>query len=144
MTKLIIILISGLICEAVGVVFLSKGLKQIGEVTTINAGEIARLVMRGVTNPNILLGVLLEAIFFGTLLVLMKAGDVSFVWPLTSLGFVLTTLAARFILHEQVTALRWSGVILIVLGAGLITFSEKIKERAKPAQTDLATGSPQR
>lgn len=135
MTKLIIILISGLICEAVGVVFLSKGLKQIGEVTTINVAEIARLVGRGATNPNILLGVLLEAIFFGTLLLLMKAGDVSFVWPLTSLGFVLTTLAARFILHEQVSALRWSGVILIVLGAGLITFSEKIKERpAKPAQ----------
>lgn len=143
MTKLIFILISGLICEAVGVVFLSKGLKQIGEMTTVNAAEIARLVGRGVTNPNILLGVLLEAIFFGTLLLLMRAGDVSFVWPLTSLGFVLTTLAARFILHEHVSGLRWAGVLLIVLGAGLITFSEKVKPKRAAEQKVSDTISPE-
>jgi drug/metabolite transporter (DMT)-like permease len=139
MGKLVAILISGLIFEAVGVVYLSKGLKQVGELVAWTAPEIGRLVLRGITNPNILVGVLFEAIFFGTLLTLMSRGDVSFVWPLTSLGFVLTTLAARFILKEEVSALRWSGVLLIVLGAGLITFSEKLKEReAKgPSATHL-------
>lgn len=131
MTKLVLILITGLVFEAVGVVFLSKGLKQVGEVTAWTAPEIGRLIARGATNPSLLLGIFFEAIFFGTLLYLMSRGDVSFVWPLTSLGFVLTTLAARFILKEEVSVLRWSGVLLIVLGAGLITFSEKAKERAQ-------------
>ena len=72
-----------------------------------------------------------ETLFFGCLLFLMKHGDVSFVWPLTALGFVLTTLAAKYILHEHVSALRWMGVALIVLGAGVITYTEKIKP--KPA-----------
>src|SRR4051812_23106962 len=134
MAKLILILAIGLALEAIGVVYLSKGLKQIGEVATINFGEVFRLVTRGATNWNILIGVFFEAAFFGTLLYLMSRGDVSFVWPLTSLGFVLTTLAAKFVLHENVTLLRWSGVLLIVLGAGLITYSEKIHEK-KPTPT---------
>src|ERR1041385_7860852 len=115
MPKLVAILVIGLIMEAVGVVFLSKGLKQIGEVSHINVSEVSRLIVRGVKNGNILLGVAFEAAFFGTLLYLMSRGDVSFVWPLTSLGFVLTTLAAKFIQHEHVSALRLGAVFLIFL-----------------------------
>lgn len=131
MAKLLVILFIGLLFEAVGVVYLNKGLKQIGEVRQISVPEIARVVKNGATNRNILLGVLFEAIFFATLLVLMSQGTVSFIWPLTSLGFVLTTIAARFILHEDVSWLRWGGVLLIMLGAALITYSEKVLE-AKP------------
>jgi drug/metabolite transporter (DMT)-like permease len=145
MTKLLIILIVGLLFEAVGVVYLNKGLKQVGEVRQINVPEVLRVVRNGVTNRNILLGVLFEAIFFGTLLVLMSQGTVSFIWPLTSLGFVLTTIAARFILHEEVSLLRWSGVLLIVFGAGLITYSEKVLEAksSTASQAPPASSAPQ-
>ena len=52
------------------------------------------------------------------------------IWPLTSLGFVITALAAKFILNEQVSALRWAGVALIVIGATLVSYSEKAKAKA--------------
>lgn len=136
MTKLLIILIVGLLFEAVGVVYLNKGLKQVGEVRQVSVPEIMRVVKNGATNGNILLGVLFEAIFFGTLLVLMSQGTVSFIWPLTSLGFVLTTIAAKFILREEVSLLRWGGVLLIMLGAGLITYSEKVVEQKAPVPTE--------
>ena len=122
-------LLIALVFEAVGVVFLSKGLKEIGEVSRISVSEIAVIVARGAKNPNLLLGVLFEAIFFGALLYLLSHRDVSLIWPLTSLGFVITAIAARFFLHEQVSWVRWSGVLLIVLGAGLVTWSEKLKDR---------------
>lgn len=127
MTKLLVVLIGALLFEAVGVVFLSKGLKQIGEVERISASEIARIVKRGATNTHILLGVGLEAVFFVGLLYLLSRADVSLVWPLTSLGFVLTTLSAKWLLGEQVSGARWAGVSLIVLGAALISWSEKSK-----------------
>lgn len=127
MAKLILILLIALIFEAVGVVLLSRGLKQIGEARQINVSEIARLVGRGVTNPSILVGVLLETIFFVGLLVLLARADVSLIWPMTSLGFLLTTLAARYVGHEEVSALRWAGVLLIVMGAGLVAWSERAK-----------------
>ncbi len=127
MAKLLAILVFGLVMEAVGVVFLSRGLKQIGEVRHLSVAEVASLIKRGATNGNILLGVALEAGFFACLLVLMSKGDVSFVWPLTAMGFVLTTLAARFILHEHVSPLRWSGVVFIMIGAAIISWTEHQK-----------------
>ena len=136
MTKILAILIAGLVCEAIGVVFLSKGLKQVGEVKQVNAPEIWRVVKAGVSNTNILLGVALEAAFFVALLVLLSRSDVSFIWPLTAMGFVLTTLAAKFFLQEEIPPLRWLGVLLIMLGAGLITFSEKAKERSGKPSVD--------
>jgi drug/metabolite transporter (DMT)-like permease len=132
MTKVLVILLFGLTIEAVGVVFLSKGLKQIGEIQAITAQEIARVIRLGVANPSLLLGVAMEAGFFGTLLYLLSQKDVSLIWPLTSLGFVLTALTAKLILHERVTSLRWAGVFLIVLGAGLVSYSEKAKSGSPP------------
>lgn len=131
MTKLLLILFIGLVFETMGVILLSKGLKGLAGPDGYSIAEIARLVGRAVTSRNIMLGVAFEAVFFICLLVMMSRADVSFVWPLTSLTFVFSTIAARFLLHEQVDALRWAGVMLIVLGAGLITFTEKIKERSR-------------
>lgn len=137
MTKILIILIFALCVEAVGVVFLSKGLKQIGEVQTISAREIGRIIARGTTNGSILIGVALEAAFFGALLYLLSQRDVSLIWPLTSLGFVITALAAKFFLKEEVSAARWAGVALIVVGAALVSYSEKAK--TNPATPPTAT-----
>ena len=136
MAKLIGILIVSLILEAVGVVLLDKGLHEIGEVQKITLAEILRLIGRGATNRSILLGMAFETLFFIGLLIMLSNWDVSLVWPLTSLGFVLTTLAAIFIRHERVTPLRWSGVILIMLGASLVGWSEKHKQA--PATKSVA------
>jgi drug/metabolite transporter (DMT)-like permease len=127
MARLIIIMMIALVLEAMGVVFLSKGLKQIGEPKSITLTEVGRLVGHGITNRNILLGVLMEAIFFVMLLIMLKLWDVSLIWPLTSLGFVLTTLAAKYIREEEVNSMRWAGVFLIMAGAMLVGYSEKLK-----------------
>jgi undecaprenyl phosphate-alpha-L-ara4N flippase subunit ArnE len=107
-------------------------LHEIGEVKTISFGEISRIVVRGAINRNILLGTLLETVFFGVLLYLLSVRDVSLIWPLTSLGFVLTALAARVVRHEDVSGLRWTGVIIIVIGAALVAWSEQSKTKPVP------------
>lgn len=136
MLKLIAILVAGLVLEAVGVVLLSHGLHEIGEVKRMSASEIGRLIGRGATNRHILMGVAFEAAFFGTLLYLLSQRDVSLIWPLTALGFVITAVAARFIRHEEVSSLRWGGIALIVLGAMLVALSEKKKDApAAPVQS---------
>jgi len=138
-TKFILILLVALVFEAIGVVFLSGGLKQIGEPKTINAAEITSLIIRGATNKNILLGVFFEAIFFGFLLYMLSQKDVSIVWPLTALGFIITSLAARIFLKEEISSVRWAGICLIVLGAGLVTWSAKEKETEHDKQSPVST-----
>ncbi len=141
MVKLLLILLIGLVFESTGVVLLKKGMTQIGEVKAICAGEIARVVKEGATNPQILLGVFFEALFFVCLLVLMSKSDISFLWPLTALSFVFATLAAMTFLHEHVSSVRWAGVIFIMIGAALISYSQHAKE--KPPLTAVHTPPPQ-
>src|SRR5436190_21479942 len=133
MAKLLLILLVGLVFEATGVVLLKKGITQIGEVQKINAAEVLRVVKAGVANANILLGVFFEALFFGCLLVLMSESDISFLWPMTALSFVMTTFAARLFLSEHVAPIRWAGVVFIMIGAALISYSEHQKTKPSPA-----------
>jgi uncharacterized membrane protein len=132
MTKIIVILLIGLIFEATGVVFLSGGLKQIGEIEKVSVSEIVRVVKKGATNHRILIGIALEAIFFGCLCYLLSRQDVSLIWPLTALGFVITAISAKIFLNEQISWVRWLGISLIVIGAGVTTYSEKLKEKKDP------------
>jgi uncharacterized membrane protein len=133
MLKLLIILLIGLAFESTGVVMLKKGMGQIGEVGKISVSEVARILKAGATNGSILFGVFCEAVFFATLLILMARSEISFLWPLTGLSFVFATFAAIIFLGEKVSPMRWAGVVLVVMGAVLIGYSEKANERAKAA-----------
>jgi uncharacterized membrane protein len=139
MIKLLLILLIGLVFESIGVVCLKKGMDRIGEVKQVSAAEIVRVVKAGATNPQILLGLLFETLFFVVLLVLMAKSEISFLWPLTGLSFVFATFAAILFLGERVSAVRWTGVVLIVIGAVFISYSEQTKPKpgdaAAPAQT---------
>ena len=143
MAKLLVILLIGLVFESTGIVLLKRGITQVGDVERISVGEIARVVKAGVTNTQVLLGVFFEALFFACLLILMSKSEISFLWPLTALSFVFATLAAMFFLHEQVSAVRWAGVVCIMIGAALISYSEHSKPTTSPSGTPAeAVGIP--
>ncbi len=132
MLKLILILLVGMLFESTGVILLKKGITHIGEMNGVTATEVFRVVRAGLTNPQILLGVFFEALFFLCLIILMSKSDISFLWPLTALSFVFATFAAMIFLGETVSAARWFGVILIVIGAAFISYSEHAKEEPPP------------
>src|SRR2546427_6266900 len=132
MAKLLLILLIGLVFESAGVVLLKKGMAQIGDVGTFSPANVARILKSGATNAYILAGVLFEALFFASLLVLMSKSDISFLWPMTGLSFVFATFAAIWFLGEQVSLIRWAGVVLIMIGAALISYSEQSKPKPSP------------
>ena len=127
MAKLLLILFIGLVFESTGVVLLKKGMSEIGGVARVNSAEVFRVVKAGIVNPRLLLGVFFEALFFACLLILMAKSEISFLWPLTALSFVFATFAAMWFLHEQVSTVRWAGVVFIMIGAALISYSEHVK-----------------
>src|ERR1017187_10282895 len=130
MGKLLLILIIGLIFESAGVVSLKIGITQIGDMKRVSVAEIVKVVKAGATNVSVLLGEFCEAVFFGSLLILMAKGDISFLWPLTGLSFVFATFAAMWFLPERVPPVRWVGVVCIMIGAALIIYSEHAKPKA--------------
>jgi drug/metabolite transporter (DMT)-like permease len=142
MAKFFLILIVASIVEAIGIAFISGGLKEINARDgNFPPAQILHVIKDGACNGKILLGIAFEAAFFGALLYFLFNYDVSFVWPLTSLGFIVTTLAAEFILHEKVSAMRWAGVLLISLGASLTSYSESAKKTSAPPPAAVASTS---
>ena len=132
MIKLLLILLVGLVFESTGVVLLKRGMEQVGTLHGYTAAEMFRVVKSGATNPQILLGVFFEALFFACLLVLMAKSDISFLWPLTGLSFVFATFAAIIFLGETVSATRWIGVILIMIGTAFVSYSQHAKDKPGP------------
>lgn len=143
MIKLLLILLVGLTFESTGVVLLKKGMTHVGDMNGITAGEIVRVCKAGATNPQILLGIFFEALFFLCLLILMSKSDISFLWPLTGLSFVFATFAAIWFLDERVSMVRWVGVVLIVIGAAFISYSQQAKEKPTPPPANQSSATRQ-
>jgi uncharacterized membrane protein len=71
--------------------------------------------------PYVALGVALLVLWMLSRMALLSWADLSYVLPVTSIGYVLIALAGRFLLHEQISARRWAGIALIVAGVSLVS-----------------------
>lgn len=118
MTVLMIALI--VVSNAAGDIYITKGMKQVGEVATLSPKELLAIAGRAVTNGNMLLGIFCLAVSFFSFLAILTWADMSFVVPATSTVYVVTILGAKFILKERINALRWAGTLLVCAGVALI------------------------
>ena len=71
-------------------------------------------------NPWVAAGVCLLLLWMFAQMALLSWADLSYVLPVTSIGYVLAAAAGRLFLHEQISPARWSGVLLIMTGVVLV------------------------
>ena len=65
----------------------------------------------GVKTPSALL-----IVWMLSRMALMSWADLSYILPITSVGYVLTALVGKYILAEQISGARWWGTLLIFAG----------------------------
>src|SRR5215475_4178463 len=70
--------------------------------------------------PWAALGVALLILWLMSRMTLLSWADLSYVLPVTSVGYVLVALAGRFLLNEEITVRRWAGIALIMSGVALV------------------------
>ena len=99
---------------SLGEALLSKGMKQTLE------GPFAVVARSILLNGYVMGGMLLMIIYFVFYLYALKLADFSFVLPLTALSYVLGALLAKYLLHENVSAAKWIGTSVIVLGVIIV------------------------
>jgi uncharacterized membrane protein len=102
--------------QVTGDYFLSYGLHQVGSLV----GRPPLAFILALANPWVALGVGLLILWLFSHMVLLSWADLSYVLPVTSIGYVLIALTGRFLLHESVSAMRWCGTILIVAGVIIV------------------------
>ena len=70
--------------------------------------------------PEVTAGVLLLILWLASRMALFSWADLSYVLPVTSIGYVLVAIAGRVLLHEQISGKRWVGIALIMAGVALV------------------------
>ena len=76
-------------------------------------------------DPFVALGIVLLIVALLARMVLLSVADLSFVLPVTAVGYVLAALLGKAVLHEIVTRQRWLGILLIFGGAALVSFTRQ-------------------
>jgi len=83
-------------------------------------------------SPWVVLGVALLIVWTLARMALLSWADLSFVLPVTSAGYVLTALAGKFFLNEQISIERWAGTALIMLGVILVGATDPRTAEKRP------------
>ena len=104
-----------------GDVFITKGMKQLGEIQTLHPGRLLNIAGRTITNRFFLIGVLFMAVSYFSFLGALRLADLSLVLPATSVSFVITTIGARMFLKEKISPTRLAGIVLVCAGVALIS-----------------------
>lgn len=72
-------------------------------------------------DPWVAIGVVLLILWMLSRMALLSWADLTYVLPVTSIGYVLNALLGRFFLAEQISPQRWAGTLLIVAGTTLVS-----------------------
>lgn len=100
-----------------GQIAIKAGMKQIGY---INSANLLSLTLKSFTNVYVILGLLSYALAAVSWIIVLSRVDLSYAYPMLSLGYIVILLISIFFLNEVVTTMRITGTILIIVGVSLI------------------------
>jgi drug/metabolite transporter (DMT)-like permease len=105
-----------ILSSLLGNLFLSWGLRAIGQLSVFS--PLAYL--RALFNPWVAMGVVLLTVWLLSQMALLSWADLSYVLPVTAIGYVLTAFVGRWFLNERISLARWAGIVCITLGVALV------------------------
>ena len=85
----------------------------------LSAGLHGKELPWALLSPFAIAGIALLILWTVTRATLLSWADLSYVLPITAVGYVLTAVVGALFLHENVTPVRWAATILIVAGIAL-------------------------
>jgi len=110
------LLVLFLVLRGFGNLSLAWGTKHLPE--TLSTNPLA--YVRSMADPFIALGIVMLIVALLTRLALLSVADLSFVLPLTAVGYVFAAVLGRVFLHEEVSLQRWLATFLIFAGTALV------------------------
>jgi multidrug transporter EmrE-like cation transporter len=122
MNRYLPLILTGVLLNACAQLALKQGMRTIGHFafTLVNLIPIGLQVM---VNPFVLAGLACYALSVAIWLMVLSRVDVSFAYPMLSVGYIVTALASKALFGEAVITARWIGILVICLGVYLITRS---------------------
>lgn len=120
MVSVIMLILVLVTLASFGQIYIKKGLNNIGG---IGLKELLSKKILSLLEKNILIGFTLYV--FATMLwfVVLSRADLSYAYPMIALGYVVTAFLAKMYFNENITIIRWFGILLILSGVFFISRS---------------------
>jgi undecaprenyl phosphate-alpha-L-ara4N flippase subunit ArnF len=105
-----------IVCVFVSELLLKRGATEVAQPDN----ALSWTGLNGLTSPLVWWAILLIVASFISWLYVLRYVPLSVAYPLSRMVDVLVPLGCWFFLSEQISALRWCGIALVVTGLGLV------------------------
>lgn len=120
MPLIFMLILFGVFLNAAAQLLLKAGMTRIGhfEFSFSNLGPISLKVL---SNPPIVAGLFAYVVSVGVWLLVLSRVQVSFAYPMLSIGYVVNAVAAYYLFGENLSLTQIVGIFIIITGVYLVS-----------------------
>lgn len=119
------LILLGVLLNAGAQLMLKAGMSQIGHFE-FSMANIVPIGFRVMGNLPIISGLFMYVVSVGVWLLVLSRVQVSFAYPMLSIGYVVNALAAYYLFGEPLTSMRVFGIFIIIAGVYLVAQSSSV------------------
>ena len=123
MLKIILTVLLAEIFNAAGHILFKMSTNSVEKYSLRGMSNNVRFVRDVLSQPSIWAGIFAMAMGLVVWIVALAQGDLSLVFPLGSMQYIIILFSAHFFLGEKIDTMKTLGTFLVVLGILLITVS---------------------
>jgi multidrug transporter EmrE-like cation transporter len=112
----------GVMLNAAAQLFLKEGMRRIGHFEFVWA-NIVPIGFMVAGNLFVLAGLACYVVSVGVWLLVLSRVEVSFAYPLLSVGYIVNALAGYYLFQENLSLTRITGILIICVGVYFVTRS---------------------
>ncbi len=115
-------LLCGVFLNAVAQLLLKAGSGQVSKLR-LSWDSVIPFGWQLASSPYLLMGLLCYVVSVVIWIGVLSRTEVSVAYPMISLGYVVNAIAAYYLFNENLSALRFSGIFLILIGVLIVARS---------------------
>lgn len=120
MNKYLPLILVGVLLNAAAQIVLKQGMRSIGAFA-FSLDNLIPISLKVGMNPFVWLGISFYGISVVVWLLVLSRVQVSYAYPMLSIGYIVAALAGKALFGEPVDMVRWAGILTICVGVYLIT-----------------------
>ena len=120
MIRYLPLILLGVTLNATAQLALKQGMRKIGYFD-FGFERLGHTFCAVATSPYILIGLACYTVSVVVWLLVLSRVEVSYAYPLLSIGYIFAALAGWHLFGESVSLTRWAGILIICFGVVLIT-----------------------
>ena len=122
MTRYLPLILLGVLLNATAQLCLKQGMRQVGHFA-FSLNNLAPIGFKVALNPFVFAGLVCYVVSVVVWLLALSRVEVSYAYPLLSVGYIVTAFAGQLFFGEALGPMRWAGILVICLGVYLVTRS---------------------